>query len=217
MKKSVTIFVILAVGILGAYLWYHADPNIVDEEYISSDSYKALQQNIDYEKDSIVDRQMILQEVVKQMLVKEAVFQRELPYRLDSLSLDTVLNFRNRLSIPKTNLKSTGSNEYTFYGLTIFESEEYRALLSLIELPGIYRNLEVGLTTIRDGEIVDTALIGRYEKNITEKTHSEIYIGADKEIRVKLDKIRFYPFEQEKSIQYRYLIANDGRIESSIL
>lgn len=217
MKKYAIVILLFAAAILAVYQWYYADPNIIDEEYISSDSYQVLQQNIAFEKSKITDRETVLKKVVQKMLARDAAFQRTLPYRLDSLALDSVMKDENRLSIPEFRIKPSDLSEYTFYGLTIFESEEYRALLSLIELPGVYRDLEVGLTTVRDGEIIDIAMVGRFQRNISLETHTEIYIGNEREIRVKVDQSRFYPFEQDKSVRYRYLIANDGRIEYSIL
>lgn len=217
MNKNATVIILLCAALLAAYLWFFADPNVVDEDYISSDSFKKLEQNIDYERDSVADRETVIRDVVNQMIQNQSLIQKKLPFRLDSLALDSVLNPQNRLSIPGVRSMPSGSGEYHFYGLIILEGENYRALLSLVELPGIYRDLEVGLTTVIDGQIVDKALIGRYEKNLTEKTYTEIYINENHEIRVEVDKQRFYPFEQEKRVSYRYVINRDGNIESSIL
>ena len=217
MKKSAFLLVLLAAVMLGFYQWYSTDPNIIDEDYISSEEYRKLQQNIAFERSKIADRDTVLKLVVKHMLANDTAFQQRLPYRLDSLALDRIMSNENSLSIPELRIQPSDLSNYTFYGVTILEGEDYRALLSLIELPGVFRDLEVGLTTVRDGEIIDRALIGRYEKNLSTEIHSEIFIGTDNEIQVKVEKSRFYPFEQEKRADYRYRIASDGRIVSTVL
>jgi len=217
MKKIAIIIVILSAVILAAYRFYYADPNIVDGDYISSETYKALQKDIEYEKQSTADRKAVLQVVVRQMLAETNKFQKGLPYRLDSLALDSALKPENRLSIPDMRIMPSDFNNYNFYGLNIFEGENYMAVLSVIELPGVYRDLEVGLTTVRNGEIVDTALIGRYKKNLTEKSSAEISIESGNDIRVRLNKSRSYPFKQNQNVTYRYRITKDGMIESNIL
>lgn len=217
MKKTAIIIVLLFAAGLAAYRYYYADPNIVNEEYLSSENYKTLQDDIQYERNTIADREAILQEVVKQMLVQRSRYRHGLPYHLDSLILDSVLNSENRLSLPDLRIMPSDYKNYNFYGLQILEGENYSALLSLIEMPGIYRDIEVGLTTIRDGNIIDTALIGRYGKNLSATTHSEIYIDADHDIRVRMNKSRQYPFKQEHYVSYQYQITKDGKIISSIL
>lgn len=217
MKKITFIAILFFAAGFAAYRFYYADPNIVDGDYISSKTYKALQDDIEYEKKSIADRESVLQLVVRQMLAEPDKFQQGLPFYLDSLALDSVLKTGNRLSIPDLRIMPSDFNNYNFYGLAIFGGETYTAVLSVIELPGVYRNLEVGLTTVKDGEIIDTALIGRYEKNITMSTDSEIYINSDSEIRVQMNKSRFYPFKQNQNFNYRYRIAKEGRIKSNVL
>lgn len=218
MRKAAIIIVLSVAGILAAYLfYYYSDPNIINEDYLSSEAYTTLQDNIQYERDSLADREAVLQEVVKQMLVQKSRYRLGLPYRLDSLVLDSVLKKENRLSLPDLRIMPSDVNDYTFYGLHIFEGEHYSALLSLIEMPGVYRDLEVGLTTVREGNIIDTALIGRYEHNLSATTHSEIIINTDHEIRIKVNKTRLYPFKQEQSVNYQYRIAKNGKIESNIL
>lgn len=214
-KVAITIALLAAAGLV-AYHIYYADPNIVNDSYLNSDRYRTLEKNIENEKSQKGDKEKVLRLVVRRMMDETNRYSQRLPYYLDSLALDSVMVPENRLATSQIQTEAKNFKEYKFYGLNVFQADNYMAILSLTELPGVYRNIEVGLVTARGSEIIDIELIGRFEKNLKEITSSEVRIDTNKNIQVIMNKYRLYPVRQSQTVNYGYSITKDGTIEEKI-
>lgn len=217
MKKAIISIALLAVSVLAAYQIYFDDPNIVDDTYLNSERYRALEKNIEKEKSKRGDKQKVLVMLVREMMNETNSYTQRLPYHLDSLALDTVMIPENRLAISEIQADATNFKSYEFYGLKVFEADKYKAILSLTELPGVYRDIEIGLITTMGSNIIDIELIGRFEKNLKEITSSEVHIDTNKNIQVRMKKYRLYPVSQSQTVVYSYRITEDGIIEAKNL
>ncbi|MGK7368719.1 MAG: hypothetical protein ACNS64_00785 [Candidatus Halalkalibacterium sp. M3_1C_030] len=213
MKKVAITIALLAAAVLVAYQIYYADPNIVNESYLNSNRFRTLEKNIENEKSRKGDKEKVLRLVVQGMMDETNKYSQRLPYHLDSLALDSVMVPENRLAISEIQSGAKNFEDYKFYGLQVFQADNYKAVLSLTELPGVYRNIEIGLVTARGSEIIDIELIGRFEKNLKEITSSEVRIDTNKNIQVRMNKYRLYPVRQSQKINYGYTISKDGIIE----
>lgn len=216
MKKVVLIIVLLAAALLAGLYYYTADPNIVDEDYLETEKFRLLEKSIENEKNKIGSREALLHVVVRQMLAEPDKYQQDLPDHFDSHDLDSVMVPANKLSLDDFRITPPGFTNYSFYGWIIFQGNNYTGVLSLIKLPGVYKNIEVGLTTVRDSSIIDVVLIARYEKNPTEEITTNLYIKEDFSIKAVIEKARIYPVEQKNTVIYRYSISDDGVVETTV-
>lgn len=216
MKKVVYITIILAAALLAGLYYYTADPNIVDEDYLETEKFRSLEKRIENEKEKIRDREAVLLMVARQMLVEPDKYQQGLPGHIDSHDLDSVMVPANKLSLDDFRIMPPDFKNYSFYGWSIFEGKHYTGVLSLIKLPGVYKNIEVGLATVRDSSIIDVVLIARYEKNPTEEITTTLYFKEDFSIEAVIEKDRSYPVEQKNTVIYRYNISDDGVIETTV-
>lgn len=211
MKKVAFATVILAAVSLAGYLFFFSG-SVVDEAYLESEEYRTLQRQIELEKEEIKDRESALRAVVQKMLAHPEKYHRGIPFRLDTLTLDSLMIPENKITIEA----SKEYENYLFYGLNIFKGESYTGALCLVQLPGGYQNIEIGLATTRDSSVVDVALIGRYTKNVMEHTHTELLIDEELNIKTGIKKNRFYPVSQKNTVNYRYTISKQGFIKVTL-
>ena len=207
MKKVAFVAVLLAAVILAGYLFFFSG-STVDEAYLKSEEYRKLQRQIEREKNGIKDRESVLKAVVQNMLTHPEKYQQGVPFHLDSLALDTLMIPENKITIEATN----EYENYRFYGLNIFHVEDYKGAFALVQLPGGYQNIEIGLATFRDSAVVDIALIGRYTKNVMENTHTELFVDENLNINASIEKVQHYPVSQKNTVNYLYTISKQGFI-----
>lgn len=211
MKKAVFVAVLLAAATIVGYQLFFSR-SAVDEAYLESEEYRSLQRQIEQEKDEIKDRESALMAVVQKMLAHPDKYHQGAPFRLDTLALDSLMIPENRIGIEA----SKDYENYRFYGLNIFKGGNYTGALCLVQLPGGYQNIEIGLATLRDSSVVDVALIGRYTKNVMEHTYTVVLIDEDLNIMTGIEKNRFYPVRQKNTVNYRYTISKQGFINVSL-
>ncbi len=211
MKKVAFVAVLLAAVILAGYLFFFPG-STVDEAYLRSEEYRTLQRQIEQEKDEIKDRESALMAVVQKMLAHPEKYHQGVPFHLDTLAMDSLMISENKITIEA----SKDYENYRFYGLNVFKGENYTGALCLVQLPGGYQNIEIGLATLRDSSVVDVALIGRYTKNVMEHTHTVVLIDEDLNIMTGIEKNRFYPVRQKNTVNYRYTISKKGFINVSL-
>lgn len=211
MKKVAFFAILLAAATLAGYLLFFSG-SVVDEGYLKSEEYRTLQRQIEQEKDEIKDRESALMAVVQKMLAHPDKYHQGVPFRLDTLALDSLMIPENKITIEA----SKDYENYRFYGLNIFKGENYTGALCLVQLPGGYKNIEIGLATLRDSSVVDVGLIGRYTKNVMEHTHTKLLVDGDLNINATIEKNQFYPVSQKNTVNYRYTISKQGFINVSL-
>lgn len=211
MKKAAFVAVLLAAATVAGYLYFFSG-SVVDEAYLESDEYRSLQNQIEREKDGIKDRESVLMAVVQKMLARPDKYRRGVPFHLDSLALDSLMIPENKITIEVSN----EFENYRFYGINIFYGKGFNGALALVQLPGGYQNIEIGLVTFRDTSVVDVALIGRYTKNVMENTHTELLVDKDLNIKAGIEKVQLYPVAQENTVHYQYTISKRGFINVSL-
>lgn len=111
MKKVAFVAVLLAAVILAGYLFFFSG-SVVDEAYLRSEEYRTLQRQIEQEKDEIKDRESALMAVVQKMLAQPDRYNKGVPFRLDTLALDSLMISDNKITTGALN----DYNNYRFMG-----------------------------------------------------------------------------------------------------
>lgn len=219
MKKTVFITAVLAAVLAAGYAYYTSDPNIVDESYIGSEGYRALEKQMESDQEAYRNSNSTLLAAIHRTLAIEETNRVPLPLNvsLDSVTVDTLLDKSRKIRMDENRLLSSEFQNAGFYRWFSFKTRDYTGILTLISLPGMYPNIEAGLTTVRDSTIIDGAMIGRFQKNLSELVITDIFFNSPAEIVTTVQKTRYYPVEQNNSVTYRYTISEDGIIEMSVL
>lgn len=208
---------LLAAVLVTAWLLYDPDRNVIDEEFVQSESYKSLQQQLEDEKTEFRKRESVVNLVIQRMYDDTLELQQSLPVRLDSLSLDTLLVEKYKIPIYRDEVSSSEFTAFSFYRLQRFNIGDLTTMLFFMERPGVYRNVGLVLATVKDSEVVDTELIGEYKKNISEEVKGIVAMKGNSIFKSTLTRTRFYPVVQKNVVAYRYIIAKDGTIESQVI
>lgn len=212
MNKAILILSSCAVlfFFLGIY-FFGPDPNIIDENYISSKEYQSLQAQIDDNRRTTIQKEELLNLVAIKILSGGTSPDRRLPYILDSLSIDSLGVPDNKIRLDFSGVKPDEFKNFSFYRALAMSKENTDLVFFLMQHPGIYKEIDIVLATVKDSSVVDMKSVGSFRKNLAEEITSTILINRD-HIETKVEKLRFYPVEQHNVIHYRYTVANDGFI-----
>lgn len=212
MNKAILILSSCAVLFLflGIY-FFGSDPNIIDENYISSKEYQSLQAQIDGNRRATIQKEELLNLVAIKILSGGTSPDRRLPYILDSLNIDSLGVLDNKIRLDFSGVKPDEFKNLSFYRVLAMSKENTDFVFFLMQHPGIYKEIDIVLATVKDSSVVDMKSVGSFRKNLAEETTSTVRISRD-HIETKVEKLRFYPVEQHNVIHYRYTVANDGFI-----
>lgn len=216
MKRLLIPVMVLSAAILAAFLLF-SDPNVIDQDYISSSEYEDLEHELEKNKSQNKTEETALKQLILELALNSSGYSRKLPIRLDSISVDSILSRNGKIDIGD---KYTGQSSFTnnnYYSVLILEEGEIHRVLFLVESKGLYKDIDLLLATTSDSAIVDLESIGSFEKNISEEVYSIIHIESNSLIRTTVIKNRFYPVNQQNKTNYRYEIGPDGHINSRVL
>lgn len=216
MKKLLIPVILLAAAILTGLLFF-SDPNIVDQDYISSKKYEELEDKLEKSKSENKSQEWVLKQFALKLSRNSNNYRRELPIRLDSVSVDSILSLNKKINLGDNYTGQQFSINNNYYGVLVFEEGGIKSVFLLMESKGLYKDIDILLATISDSKVVDLESIGSFGKNISEETTSIIHIGKNNLIRTTVNRKRFYPVSQQNESNYIYKIKPDGYISSQIL
>ena len=219
MKKIGIVITLLLLGAGGIWFWHDPDRNVIDDEFTKSEEFQLLNKQWEEEKRSAGERESAISLLVKQMLSQTGFDERTLPVRLDSVSISALLTEESKIPLGRNHALFSQLSAESIYRYGRIQLNGVSALLFLVKAPGVYRDVDMLLATVKDSSLVDLELILQYRKNLTEEVSGEaVFEGQSNNIIIAtIDNQRFYPVEQNNTITYRYAIKEDGNIETQIV
>lgn len=208
-KYKVVLYAVL-LAVAAVAIWYFQNDAVIDEQYLSTDRYRQLQQQLDEERSRYRVANRDINEVFETLIFSEESRRLELPFRLDSLSLDQYMGDSTRLPVDSRRLDDyNGRADYYNPGLVSRDSIDI--IFLIVEIPSVYRNIEVWMATHHDGALVDVEGVAQFKNTIADRIHSELLVDEEG-IEVAVQRLRKYPFRQESEGRYRYRIDGEGKI-----
>lgn len=220
MKKLGIVFTLLAVSAAAFWLWYDPDRNVIDDEFTQSEEYRSLQKQWEEHKARAIDsdKESALAHLVKSLLSHTGEMEGTLPVRLDSVSLPALLTDESEIQMEKDQPLFAKLSAESIYTYGRIQLNGLSAVLFLLKRPGVYQDVDMLLATVKDSALVDAELLLEYRRNLAEEVSGEAFFenGSSHIIQVVVNKKRFYPVEQTNTISYRYIIEEDGNIETQL-
>lgn len=217
MKKAVLGIALFIALLLAGFLLFFSSQQVVDEDYLKSEKYQSLKNNIEREKETNRDEKSVFHAVVEKMLANESNYSRNLPLRIQPTAIDSFPEANEKIALGNIRIENSRYHNYSFYGILAANKEKFNAVVFLMVLPGVYKKNRMILVTAQNSSILDMATIGQYDKNITEEVNTDLFIDEDLYIRAEMNKLRFYPIQQSTTVHYRYSISKKGNINVTVL
>lgn len=221
MSKKAYIWVILLLILtsgLVLFLWYDPDRNLIDEEYLSTEEYRALNEKLDVRHRDSLDEQMLLKAIALQALKNHRVITLSRPVRLDSSDINRSLQPSKKIRLGRNGEAPSKFDDFTYYHLDTFAAAGYRMVFFLVEYPTMYREIELFLASASPSRqaVSDLAVIATYRNNLQEEVENIIEIGTDGTITTEVQKRVNYPIQQDNNYFYHFYIDSTGTIQSDL-
>lgn len=215
MAKSKVVLYAALLAVVVAGIWYFQNSAVIDEQYLSTDRYRQLQQQMDEEQSRYRAANRDINEVFETLILSEDSRRLELPFRLDSLSLDKYMSDSTRLPVDSRRLDDYDGRA-AYYNPGLVSRDSIDIIFLIVKIPSVYRNIEVWMATHHDGILVDVEGVAQFKNTIADRIHSELLVDGEG-IEVTMQRLRKYPFRQQSEGRYRYHIDGEGKISEEIL
>lgn len=202
-KLRAGIAILLCAAVLYVIFIYDTDSGVIDDDYISSQSYQELETELQKNRTELLSE-------------KERINRLLVTVLSDSKSTELSMPLDLRISALAENATEEKAwkyfNEFSYSLIGKLKSGEIAVHLLLLRLRASDKDTRLLLATSKKDSLLDKAVVGQYKDEVAEKVETEFMMNALSQIESKIIQNRRYPVEQTNEQFYQYHISPTGRL-----
>ena len=192
------------ISVLGGLIYfgfiYDWDQGVINDDYVASESYQQLEEEIAKEQKSAVSNFEKVRSIIQEVINSNSSKKIKLP-------LDDITFLKN-----ESDWQNFGDFKYLNIGS--LDQDLLKMYFVLIQKPGMYDEAGLIMAAAQNDSLIEFKTIGKFKDSVAEKVKTEIYLKGEYAIGTKIITKRLYPVEQENMSTHLFEITESGEIKS---
>lgn len=189
------------------------DPGpVIDDSYLQSDQYRTFQDKVEKEHKEMVDRQTLVQELILKMHEAEGLPEWGLPIHINTERLEHWANAMEPVILRDPGFTGSEAVHNRYIPAGLVRQDSLTVLLFLVRRSTMYKDMQLYMATIRDGQVQDVAPIAEYRYDLSIRSIPEVTIRKDLTITSVMERMTNYPIRQENTSTWHFRVEQNGNI-----